>query len=120
MSGSKRIPAKGASDMSSRTTATTPASVGASRRLKLLLFVIILFLSWAGYTLIDQYGQINTRFGEMRETEKKFTDAQAKSNALKQEIERLNDPEYIGQIARKDQGMGLPGEKPIHIEKSAH
>jgi cell division protein DivIC len=105
--------------MSSRTIASTPAAIGARRRLKILLFVMVIFMSWAAYTLFDQYGQINSRSSQMRETDKKLTDAQAKSDALKLEIIRLNDPEYIGQIARKDQGMGLPGEKPIHIEKSA-
>lgn len=105
--------------MSSRQAAPTPAAVGARRRLRLLLFVMVLFLSWAAYVAFNQHGQLSESHAELRETGKKLTDAQKKSDALRQEITRLNDPEYIGQIARKEQGMGLPGEKPIHIEKSA-
>lgn len=104
--------------MSSRNTAATPAMTGARRRLKLLLFVMVIFMSWAAYTLFTQYGQMSDRSSQLREADKKLTDAVVKSELLKQEIIRLNDPEYIGQIARKEQGMGYPGEKPIHIEKT--
>jgi cell division protein DivIC len=30
----------------------------------------------------------------------------------------LNDDEYISQIARKEQGLGFPGETPIHFDKT--
>jgi cell division protein DivIC len=104
--------------MSSRAM-TTPAAIGVRRRLKLLMFVMVLFLSWAGYTLFDQYGQMHFRSTQLRAMDNKLTDAESKSENLKQQIARLNDAEYIGQIARKEQNMGLPGEKPIVIEKSA-
>jgi cell division protein DivIC len=104
--------------MSSSTAAPTPPSVGARRRLKLLLAVMVIFMSWAVYTLFAQFGQISSRHDQLRQMNGKLTDAQKKSAALQDQINKLNDPEYIGQIARKEQGMGLPGEKPIHIEKS--
>jgi len=100
------------------TAAATPAATGARRRLRLLLIVMVIFLSWAAYTLADQYGQLSHRRTELQEADKRLSDARAKNEALQQEIDRLNDPEYIGQIARKEQGMGLPGEQPIQIEKS--
>jgi cell division protein DivIC len=102
--------------MSSRTLTATPVMTGARRRLKLLLFIMVLFMSWALYVIIVQYGQISNRSGQLREADKKLTDAQAKSEALKQQIARLNDPEYIGQIARKEHGLGMPGEVPIKIK----
>jgi cell division protein DivIC len=102
--------------MSSRTLAATPVMTGARRRLKLLLFIMVLFMSWALYVIIVQYGQISDRSGQLREADKKLTDAKVKSEALKQQIARLNDPEYIGQIARKEHGLGMPGEVPIKIE----
>lgn len=104
--------------MSSRQAAQVPASIGARRRLKLFMMVMVLFMSWAAYTLMGQYGQLSDRRAQLRESEMRLSEVQAKSEALKQEIARLNDPEYIGQIARKEQGMGLPGERPIQIEKS--
>jgi cell division protein DivIC len=109
---------KEASDMSSRAMAATPVTTGARRRLKFLLFIMVLFLSWALYILIIQYGQISDRSGQLQEANTKLTDAQKNSETLQQQITRLNDPEYIGQIARKEQGLGLPGEIPITIEKT--
>lgn len=102
---------------SSTFTSTTPVMTGTRRRLKLLLLIMVLFMSWALYTLIVQYGQISDRSSQLQEADMKLTDAQTKSEALKQQIIRLNDPEYIGQVARKDHGLGLPGEIPINIEK---
>jgi len=99
--------------LSSRTATATPVLTGARRRLKLLLFVLILFMSWATYVLIVQYGQISDRKSQLVEADQKLTDAQAKNEELKQQIVRLNDYEYIGQIARKEHGLGLPGEVPI-------
>lgn len=89
---------------------------GARRRLKLLLVVLILFMSWAVYVLVAQYGQISDRKGQLQEADQKLTEAQAKNEILKQQIARLNDEEYIGQIARKEHGLGLPGEVPIKTE----
>jgi cell division protein DivIC len=106
--------------MSSRhTAAPSPASIGARRRLRLFMIVMVVFMSWAAYTLVNQLGQISDRRAEYRESARRLSEAQAKNEALKQEIARLNDLEYIGQIARKEQGMGLPGERPIQIGKSA-
>jgi cell division protein DivIC len=104
--------------MPSSTLVSTPVMTGARRRLKLLLFILVLFMSWALYTFIVQYGQISDRSSQLQEADKKLTDAQTKSEALKQQIIRLNDPEYIGQVARKEHGLGLPGEIPINIEKT--
>ncbi|WP_373231985.1 septum formation initiator family protein [Cohnella sp.] len=104
--------------MSSGTLSATPAITGARRRLKLLLVVIVLFMCWAVYILFTQHLQISDRSGQLQESKKKLTDAETKSQILQQEIARLNDPEYISQIARKEQGLGFPGEIPITIEKN--
>jgi len=101
--------------MATRTT-STPTSVGARRRLKLLLLVIVLFMSWATYTMLHQYHQQSERSAKLQEAKSKLAEAEAKTAALKLEVERLNDPEYIGQIARKDQGMMLPGERAIQVQ----
>jgi cell division protein DivIC len=94
----------------------TPVMTGARRRLKLLLFVLVLFMSWAAYVLIVQYGQISDRKGQLHEADQKLTDAQAKNEELKMHIARLNDDEYISQIARKEHGLGFPGEIPIETK----
>jgi cell division protein DivIC len=104
--------------MPSSTLASTTVMTGVRRRLKLLLFILVLFMSWALYTFIVQYGQLADRSSQLQEADKKLTDAQTKSEVLKQQIIRLNDSEYISQIARKEHGLGLPGEIPINIEKT--
>jgi len=97
--------------------ANAPASNGARRRLRLLAIVVVLFMSWAVYTLFLQYHQSSVRAAQLHEAKDKLATAQLKSDSLKKEIQRLNDPEYIGQIARKEQGMGLPGEQSIQVQK---
>jgi len=102
--------------MSSRTMATTPAMTGVRRRLKLLLFVMVIFMSWAAYVLIAQQGTMGDRESNLREANKKLTDATVQSETLKKEIIKLNDKEYVSEIARKEQGMGYPGEIPLDIK----
>jgi len=102
--------------MSSRTIATTPATTGVRRRLKLLLFVMVIFISWAAYVLISQHGTMGARESDLQEATKKLSDANVQSEALKQEIIKLNDKEYISEIARKEQGYGYPGEIPLDIK----
>lgn len=104
--------------MPSGTNNTTSAVTGARRRLKLLLFVLVFFMSWAAYTFYDQYEHMNNRRHELREMNQLLTGAKADIERLQHEVVRLNDPEYIGQIARKEQGLGLPGEIPMHIDKT--
>ncbi|WP_256762280.1 septum formation initiator family protein [Cohnella sp. WQ 127256] len=102
--------------MSSRTLTKTPVMAGARRRLKILLFVLVLFMGWALYVLVVQYGHISDRKSQMQEAEQKLTDAQAKNEELQLQIARLKDDEYIGQIARKEYGLGFPGEFNINTE----
>ncbi|MFC5468583.1 septum formation initiator family protein [Cohnella suwonensis] len=102
--------------MTSRTMTATPAMTGARRRMKLFLFVMVLFMSWAAYVLIIQQGQIGARSSQLDEVDRKLTDVQAKNEGLKQQINRLNDDEYMEQIAKKEHGLGLPGERIIQTE----
>lgn len=101
--------------MPTRTTANTPASVGLKRRLKLLLVFVILFMSWAVYTLVVQQQHTNERSTQLRDVKTKLSAVQQKNETLKKEIVRLHDDEYIGQIARQ-QGMIRPGEQSILVE----
>jgi cell division protein DivIC len=102
--------------MSTRTMATTSAMTGVRRRMKLLLFVVVIFMSWAVYVLVVQHGLIGDRASDLREANKKLTDATTQSDALKQQIVRLNDQEYVEEIARKEQGLGYPGEIPLDMQ----
>ncbi|CAI6084687.1 FtsB family cell division protein [Cohnella sp. JJ-181] len=104
--------------MPTSSTASTPASVGVKRRLKLLLLMVVLFMSWAIYTLIVQQQHTTERSTQLHDVKTKLAEVQSKNDTLKKEITRLNDDEYIGQIARQ-QGMTRPGERTILIEPKA-
>ncbi|WP_411344579.1 FtsB family cell division protein [Paenibacillus sp. WLX1005] len=86
---------------------------GARRRLRIWMVVMVLFLGWAAYTFIHQSIQLSAKKQQLVEQQQKQTEAQAVLTQSQTELKRLEDPEYIGQVARKQYGMYLPGEKPI-------
>lgn len=94
----------------------TPANAaGARRRLKIWATCIVLFLAWAGYTYYVQAEEISGKSQQLSETKASLDETQQKLEQLKYEISRLQDPEYIGQIAMKKYGLYKPGELPVRI-----
>lgn len=87
---------------------------GARRRIMLWLAFMICFTGWAGYTFINQSTQMADKSAKLQEIKVTQTKTEQALEELKQEVGRLQDPEYIGQIARKKYGMYLPGETPIY------
>src|SRR5690606_41264365 len=85
----------------------TPPSVGLRRRLRLLLIVVGLFLGWAANTIHAQELEKTERLREPNEMERRQEETRQKSDMLSREIERLNEPHYIGHIALQHR-MGLP------------
>lgn len=96
--------------------AAVNTNAGAKRRYKLWLLFIVMFLGWAAYTLFGQLEQQNETSLKFTSLEEQVKSAVEKNEALKLEIERLNDPEYIAQLATKEQGMVKQGEKQIFSE----
>ncbi|MFD2671530.1 FtsB family cell division protein [Marinicrinis sediminis] len=89
---------------------TSARRKGAKRRFRLLLFVLSVFLVWAGMTFWHQTGNINASQARLSQLEEKLSELQAKNEQLHEDIEKLNDPEYIEQILRKEHHMVRPGE----------
>lgn len=85
----------------------------AKRRYKLWMTFIVLFMGWAGYTLFGQMQQQKATNHKLTTIESGMEETKAATEALKREVERLNDPEYISQLATKEQGMVKEGEKQI-------
>lgn len=86
------------------------------RRLKIWLFLIVVFLAWAIYTVFNQANQKD-------ELNEKLMSLEADRNTLQQELDQLekdvmllNDPEYMSQLATKEQGMVKEGEQQIFSE----
>jgi cell division protein DivIC len=94
-------------------------SAGAKRRLMLWMTFMIVFVIWAGYTFLVQTAQISDKSSHLATQQASKEDTLKKLEQLKYEVSRLNDPEYIGQLARK-KGYYLPEETPIQVEESGN
>jgi len=101
------------------TTATgtnpTTSYAGTKRRLKLWFIVIALFMGWASYTFISQLERQGQSELKLAEAQQKLDTATTQINDLKAQVAKLNDKEYIGQLATKEQGMVKKGEQQIEV-----
>ena len=97
--------------------ATSPSTVhaGTKRRLKIWFIVLALFMGWASYTIFSQMGRQSESALKLAQTQQKIDAATKQMNDLKLQVARLNDQEYIGQLATKEQGMVKKGEKQIQV-----
>ncbi|MFI2858940.1 septum formation initiator family protein [Paenibacillus sp. JSM ZJ436] len=91
----------------------TARNAGAKRRKRLYAVVMLSFVVWAGITLYSQYGQIQSTSSALAEKQGEERAVKAALKELNLEVERLQDPEYIGQMARKKFGLYPPNEVPI-------
>lgn len=91
----------------------TPVNAGTKRRFKLWMMFIVLFMGWAGYTIFGQMQQKNATGDKLTSIQGQLEASTKEIEALKRQIERLNDPEYIEQLATKEQGMVKKGEQQI-------
>ncbi|WP_017815525.1 MULTISPECIES: FtsB family cell division protein [Paenibacillus] len=108
----KPVPMRGGSQQHKKQTAPS-SNHGARRRLRIWMVVMVLFLGWAIYTFVVQSIHLSEKKAELAQQEAKKVQAEAALGQSQNEVKRLEDPEYIGQVARKQYGMYLPGEKPI-------
>ncbi|OBZ15479.1 MULTISPECIES: septum formation initiator family protein [Bacillales] len=91
----------------------TPGNAGTKRRFKLWMMFIVLFMGWAGYTIFGQMQQKNATGVKLTTIQGQLEASTKETEALKRQIERLNDPEYIEQLATKEQGMVKKGAQQI-------
>ncbi|SDE53964.1 cell division protein DivIC [Paenibacillus sp. UNCCL117] len=96
-----------------------PHNKGSIRRRRLVMLVLTCFLSWAGVTLWNQVDKINDRKEKVSSLERKLAEAQQVQDKAKREIARLDDPEYIEQIIRKELQYVKPGETLFYSPQSA-
>lgn len=87
-------------------------SVGSKRRMRFYMAGVVIFACWALYTLINQEFSLNSESQRLSDAKAQKVASETQMADLKQEIERLSDPEYIGQLANQ-QGMVRDGEKII-------
>lgn len=97
---------------------STASATGAKRRRFMWILFVALFFGWAGYTYFDQSAVIADKSDELVKKQKISQDVKTSLNQLKYELSRLNDDEYIGQLARKWYNIYPRGETPIRAEQS--
>ncbi|MEK4248385.1 FtsB family cell division protein [Paenibacillus sp. FSL W7-1287] len=86
------------------------------RRLKIWLFLIVLFMSWAVYTVINQMYQKDHLNEQLLSLEANRDVMEQKLQELENKVMLLNDPEYMSQLATKEQGLVREGEQQIFSE----
>lgn len=99
-------------------TQAPSSSTGARRRIRLWMGFMVLFIGWAGYTFINQAGVMSDKSQQLSERKSALSTTEQEFAQLKYELDRLKDPEYIGQIAMKKYGLYKPGETPIRVTES--
>lgn len=92
---------------------------GGRRRLSLWMCFMVLFMGWAGYTLLNQNSQIAVTSDELVKKQATKAESDESVSQLEYEVNRLQDPEYIGQLARKEYGLYRPEEIPIRPDVSS-
>jgi len=95
----------------------TPARTGMKRRLRLWFLVVASFMGWAVYTSVQQLEARAETMQTLRSLQEKVAAAERRQAELEFEIERLGNPEYIKELARKN-GLTMPGEQPIQVTES--
>ncbi|MCR8846632.1 septum formation initiator family protein [Paenibacillus sp. SC116] len=103
---------------SNRSNTGAPSGVHKTvkRRLQLWLLFMVVFLGWAGYTYVSQVFQLEDMQKEYAQNEVEKKKAEQIRNDLQHEVNRLDDPEYLLDIARS-KGMTLPDERLIRTEE---
>jgi len=94
-----------ADSQSNNRTARTPR-----RKFRWLGVIVLCFLGWAGVTYWDQQGKLLEKQGEVASLNKQLGELKSESAKSKQEVERLNDREYIEQMIRKELNYTKDGE----------
>ncbi|AWV31204.1 septum formation initiator family protein [Paenibacillus sp. FSL R7-0048] len=94
------------------------SAAGAKRRRVMWILFVAVFFGWAGYTYFNQSAAITDKGEQLAKKQKTSESVTASLNQLKYEVSRLNDDEYIGQLARKWYNIYPQGETPIRTEQS--
>lgn len=104
-------PTPSVSDSASRRPPLPPR---VRRRRRIWLAVMVLFFLWSGSQLVIQTGKIHAKEAALAEKRKELATLKKEQRELKQEIGRLQDEDYLKELARK-MGYGKPGEELLDV-----
>lgn len=94
------------------------SATGAKRRKFIWFIFVAAFFGWAGYIFFAQGALLADKKDELAKKQESNENVNKSLHQLKYEVSRLNDDEYIGQLARKWYNMYPEGEFPIRTEQS--
>ncbi|KGE19935.1 FtsB family cell division protein [Paenibacillus wynnii] len=94
------------------------SAAGTKRRKFIWILFVAVFLGWAGFTFFAQSALIADKKDELAKKQATNENVSKSLLQLKYEVSRLNDTEYIGQLARKWYNIYPKGETPIRTEQS--
>jgi cell division protein DivIC len=96
--------------MASGNMKTSKKLIGSRRRRRILYAVLFSFLLWAAYMFTEQIDHLQEQRRELSKMQAELGALQKQHSDYKGEIERLNDLEYIEQLARKEYFLSKRGE----------
>lgn len=92
-------------------------SIQARRRLFFLRPICLFLLFFVAITFISDTIRLYQLNNEKKEKEEEYIKQQEKSDYLKNEIIKLNDPEYLAKFARENYSYSKDGELIIKIDE---
>ncbi|WP_232699030.1 FtsB family cell division protein [Brevibacillus daliensis] len=85
-------------------------NVGRKRRLRFIMFFVCCFLIWTGYTAYLQNSVLEATEKDLKTLKQEALEVNQQKEELENIMKRLEDPEYIAEVARKNNFMSKPGE----------
>lgn len=83
---------------------------GQNRRKRIVYLIMGSFLIWAVYTWYGQKAILEKKEAELAKVEHELEQLKQERDALQYTIQRLHDPEYIANLARKYYYLSKEGE----------
>lgn len=83
---------------------------GQIRRKRLVYLIMGSFLIWASYNWYEQSKNVDAKEAELHKLQQQLSTYQQEKEMLDYKLQRLNDPEYLANLARNNLYLSKPGE----------
>ena len=106
--------------MLSRATKTIKKTKNVKFNIKRLVVsvAVLVFCVYFVCMMIGQQSTINRKNNEIRNLNEQITSANQETERLKEELENVNDPEYLERMAREKLGLVGPNER-VYIDANS-
>ncbi|MGM7703725.1 FtsB family cell division protein [Pseudalkalibacillus sp. Hm43] len=91
---------------------------GLYRRLVVFGVLVVIMFAVMISTLTSQATVIAEKKEEQQKVEQNLEDVKKEKAQLSEEVNKLQDPDYIGEVARRDYNMSKPGETIFKLPKN--